>query len=145
VVVLSHREVALNKIAKGSIKMKSMLLIVTEKLVLDGEPQMARRVTTFPNHLVKFRRDGVADPVENNVVHLYPPWIIGRSIIHDVLDEGIALKSLLYEATPAGVVGGGVVEDDVHQLADIEDHDRLKVKASNDRVFVGQRGGGDEL
>jgi hypothetical protein len=46
---------------------------------------------------------------------------------------------------PAGVVGGGGVEDDVHQLVDVEHCSRLKVKSSDDRVFIGHRGGGDEL
>jgi hypothetical protein len=50
-----------------------MLLTVTEKLVLDGEPEVTRRATAFPDHLVKIRRDGVADPVENDVVHPNPP------------------------------------------------------------------------
>jgi hypothetical protein len=45
----------------------------------------------------------------------------------------------------ADVVGGGGVKDDVHQLVDIEHYSHLKVKSSNDRVFVGRRGGGDEL
>jgi hypothetical protein len=45
---------------------------------------------------------------------------------------------------PAGVVGGGGVKDDVHQLVDIEHCDCLKVMSSDDRVFMGQRGGGDE-
>jgi hypothetical protein len=44
---------------------------------------------------------------------------------------------------PAGVVGGGV-EDDVHQLVDVEHCSCLKVKYGDDRVFVGRRGGGDE-
>jgi hypothetical protein len=53
--------------------MKSTLLTVTEKLVLDGEPQVARRAPAFPDHLVKLRQDGVTDPVEDDVVHPYPP------------------------------------------------------------------------
>jgi hypothetical protein len=76
----------LNKSTKGSIKVKSTLLTVTEKLVLDGELEVARRATAFPDHLVKIRRDGVADPVEDNAVHLNPPRIIGRSVVRDVLD-----------------------------------------------------------
>jgi hypothetical protein len=51
--VLIYREVILNKSMKGSIKMKSMLLMITEKLVLDGELEVARRATAFPDHLVK--------------------------------------------------------------------------------------------
>jgi hypothetical protein len=52
-VVLIGREVTLNKSMKGSIKVKSTLLTVTEKLVLDGEPKVARHATVFPDHLVK--------------------------------------------------------------------------------------------
>jgi hypothetical protein len=43
----------------------------------------------------------------------------------------------------ANVVGG--VEDDVHQLVDVEHCGRPKVKSGDDRVFVGRRGGGDEV
>jgi hypothetical protein len=46
---------------------------------------------------------------------------------------------------PADIVGGGEVGDDVHPLADVEHYGRLKVKSGDDRVFVGRRGGGDEL
>jgi hypothetical protein len=67
--ILIDREVTLNKSTKGSIKMKSTLLTVTEKLVLNGEPEVARRATVFSNHLVKIHRDGVADPVEHGAAH----------------------------------------------------------------------------
>jgi hypothetical protein len=91
VAVLIDREVTLNKSTKGSIKVKSTLLTVTEKLVLDGEPEVARRATAFSNHLVKVRRDGVADPVKDGAVHPNSPRIIGRSVVRDVLDQGVAL------------------------------------------------------
>jgi hypothetical protein len=122
---------------------KSTLLTVIEKLVLDGEPEVARRAIAFPDHLVKIHQDGVADPVEDDVVHPNPPWIIGRGVVCDVLDQGVALYSLLHKITPAGVVGG--VEDDVHQLVSVDHCSRLKVKSGDDRVFIGRRGGGDEL
>jgi hypothetical protein len=91
VVVLIDREITLNKSTKYSIKVKSMLLTVIEKLVLNGEPEVARRATVFPDHLVKICWDGVADPVEDDIVHLNPPRIIKRSVVHDVLDQGVAL------------------------------------------------------
>jgi hypothetical protein len=93
VVVLSHREVALNKIVKGSVKMKSVLLMVTVKLILNGKPQMVCRATAFPDHLVEFQQDGVANPIEDDTVHPYPPQIIGQSIVRDMFDEGVALKA----------------------------------------------------
>jgi hypothetical protein len=89
--VLIDREVTLNKSVKSSIKVKSTVLMVTENLVLDGKPEVARRATAFPDHLVKIHRDGVADPVEDDAVHPNPPWISGRSVICDVLEKGVAL------------------------------------------------------
>jgi hypothetical protein len=53
--VLIDREVTLNKSTKGSIKVKSTVLTVTEKLVLNSEPEVARCATVFPDHLVKIR------------------------------------------------------------------------------------------
>jgi hypothetical protein len=76
---------------KSSIKVKSTVLTVTEKLVLDGEPEVARCATTFPDNLVKIHRDGVADPVEDDDVHPNPPWISGRSVVCYVLEKGVAL------------------------------------------------------
>jgi hypothetical protein len=40
---------------KGNIKVKSTLLMVTEKLVLDGELEMALGATAFSDYLVKIR------------------------------------------------------------------------------------------
>jgi hypothetical protein len=40
---------------------------------------------------MKIRRDGVVDPVEDDAVHPNPPGIIGRSVVRDVLDQGVAL------------------------------------------------------
>jgi hypothetical protein len=91
VAVLIDREVTLNKSMKGSIKVNSTLLTVNEKLVLDGEPEVACRATVFPDHLVKIRRDEVADPVEDDAVHLNPSQIIGRSVVRHMLDQGVAL------------------------------------------------------
>jgi hypothetical protein len=84
-VVLIERKVTLNKSMKGSIKMKSTVLTVTETLVLDDESEVACCATTFPDHLVKIRRDGVAYPVEDDAVHPNPPQISGQSVIRDVL------------------------------------------------------------
>jgi hypothetical protein len=84
--VLIDREVTLNKSTKVGIKVKSIVLTVTEKLVLDGETEVARCATVFSDLLVKIRRDGVADPVEYDVVHLNPPRISARSVIRDVLE-----------------------------------------------------------
>jgi hypothetical protein len=80
------QEATLNKCAKSSIKVKSTVLTVTEKLVLDGEPKVARHATAFPDHLVKIRRDGVADPVEDDAVHPNPPRISGWSVVRNVLE-----------------------------------------------------------
>jgi hypothetical protein len=70
---------------------KSTSLTVTEKLVPDGEPEVAHRATAFPDHLVKIHQDGATDLVENDVVHLNPPRVSGRSVVRDVLEQGVAL------------------------------------------------------
>jgi hypothetical protein len=72
--VLIDREVTLNKSMKGSIKVKSTLFMVTEKLILDGESEVARYATAFPDHLVKIHRDGVADPVEQESRTMFTNW-----------------------------------------------------------------------
>jgi hypothetical protein len=54
-IVLIDREVTMNKSVKHSIMVKSTVLTITEKLVLDDEPEVARRATMFPDHLVKIR------------------------------------------------------------------------------------------
>jgi hypothetical protein len=84
--VLIDREVSLNKSTKCSINVKSTVLMVTEKLVLDGEPVVTRCAIAFPDHLVKIRRDGVADPVKDDVVHPNPPRISEWSVVRDVLE-----------------------------------------------------------
>jgi hypothetical protein len=84
--VLIDREVTLNKSVKSSIKVKSTVLTVTEKLVLNDELEVAHRATASPDHLVKIRQDGVADPVENDAVHSNPPRINGQSVVRDVLE-----------------------------------------------------------
>jgi hypothetical protein len=89
--ILIDREVTLNKSMKDNIKVKSTVLTVTEKLVLDGEPEVTHRATAFPNYLVKIHRDGVADPVEDDAVHPNPHRIGGRSVICDMFKQGIAL------------------------------------------------------
>jgi hypothetical protein len=89
--VLIDREVTLNKSTKDSIKVKSAMLMVTEKLILDGESEVAHRATVFLDHLVKIHRDGVADPVEDDAVQPNPPRIGGRSVVRDMFEQGIAL------------------------------------------------------
>jgi hypothetical protein len=53
VAILIDLDVILNKSMKGSIKVKSTLLMVTEKLVLDGMLEVTRCAIAFPDHLVK--------------------------------------------------------------------------------------------
>jgi hypothetical protein len=123
-----------------SIKVKGALLTVSEKLVLDSQPQVARSGTTFPNHLMELRGDRDADPVENDAVHPTPARIGGRSNVRvDVVEEGVALEDHHHQVTPAGVGGGARVEDDVHDGTDVEDGRCLEVKTGNDSLLIGRR------
>jgi hypothetical protein len=140
VAVLTYGEIPLDKVTKSSVKVKGALLMVTEKLVLDSEPQVTRGGTTFPNHLMELQGDRVANPVEDDAVHLAPARIDGRSDIRvDVVEEGVALKDHHHQVTLAGVGGGGGVEDDVHEGADVEDGHCLEVKTGDDGLLIGGR------
>jgi hypothetical protein len=68
----------------------------------------------------------------------------------DLLSNKMKINLYMFRVLMLNDVGGEVhnadgVEDDVHQLVDIEDRDRLKMEVGDDCVFVGQRGGGDDL
>jgi hypothetical protein len=70
--------------------MKSTCLTITEELVLQGEPQVARRTATLPNDLLKIDSDRVGEPAEDNSVHPGPRRIIGEGVIgEDVVGEGV--------------------------------------------------------
>jgi hypothetical protein len=139
--VLAHGEITLHKVTEGSIKVKGALLAVTEKLVLDSLPQMAHSGTTFLNHLMELWGDRVADPVEDDAVHPAPAQIGGRSDVRvDVVEEGVALEDHHHQVTPAGVGGGGGVEDDVHEGEDVESGCCLEVKTGDDSLLIGGRG-----
>jgi hypothetical protein len=56
---------------------KGTLLTIVEKLVLDGEVEVAHCTAVFSYHMVKIHRDGVADPVEDDAVHQNSHRIIG--------------------------------------------------------------------
>jgi hypothetical protein len=117
---------------------KGALLTVTEKLVLDSESQVARDGTTFLNHLMKFRGDRVADPIEDDTVHPAPARIGGRSDVRvSVVEEGVALEDHHHQVTPADIGGGGGVEDDVHEGANVEDGRCLEVKTDDDGLLIG--------
>jgi hypothetical protein len=56
-----------------------------------------------------------------------------------VVEEGVALEDHHHQVTPAGVVGGGGVEDDVHEGTDVEDGRCLEVKTGDDGLLIGGR------
>jgi hypothetical protein len=56
-----------------------------------------------------------------------------------LVEEGVALEDHHHQVTPAGVGGGGV-EDDVHEGADVEDSRCLEVKTGDDSLLIGGRG-----
>jgi hypothetical protein len=89
---------------------------------------------------MELQGDRVANPVEDDAVHLAPARIDGRSDIRvDMVEEGVALKDHHHQVTPAGVGGGGGVEDDVHEGADVEDGRCLEVKTGDDGLLIGGR------
>jgi hypothetical protein len=67
-----------------------MCLTVTEELVLQDEPQVARGTTTLPNDLLKIGSDRVGEPAEDDSVHPGPCRIVGEAVIgENVVGEGV--------------------------------------------------------
>jgi hypothetical protein len=75
---------------------KSTCLMITEELVLQGEPQVARGTTMLPNDLLKIDSDRVGEPAEDYNVHPGPHRIIGEGVIgENVVGEGVPCQGHL--------------------------------------------------
>jgi hypothetical protein len=100
---------------EGSIKEKSTCLTITEELDLQGEPQVARGMTTCPNDLLKMGCDHVGEPTEDDSIQLGPHKIIGEGVVgEDVVGKGVPCQGHHHQITPDGVAGGHSVPHDVH-------------------------------
>jgi hypothetical protein len=110
VAVVAHGEIALYKIAEGSIKVKSTCLMITKELVLEFKPQVSRGVAAFPNDLHRIRGDRVGEPGKDDDILPGPAWVVGEGIIRlDVVGEGISHQGQQHVLMPPGlVVGHGV-------------------------------------
>jgi hypothetical protein len=64
--------------------------MITEELVLQGEPQVAHRMAMLLNDLLKIGSDHVGELVEDDSVHLGPCRIIGEGIVgEDMVGKGV--------------------------------------------------------
>jgi hypothetical protein len=69
---------------------KSTCLTITNELVLQGEPQVARRTTTLPNDFLKIGSDRVGEPAEGDSIDPGPRRIVSEGIIgEDVISEEV--------------------------------------------------------
>jgi hypothetical protein len=94
--------------------------MITEELVLQGEPQVARRTVTLPNDLLKIGSDCVGELAEDDSVHPGPHRIVSEGVIgEDMVGKGVPCQGHQHQVTPDGVVGGRSVQHDVHQLANV--------------------------
>jgi hypothetical protein len=138
VAVLSHTEVTLYKVVKGSIKVKSICLTITEELVHQGKPQVARWMTTLPNNLLKIGSDHVGDRAEDNNVHPDPRRIVGEGDVREnMVGEGVPCQGHQHQVTPDGIVGGHSVQHDVHQLTNVWNCHCLNVEVGDECRVVG--------
>jgi hypothetical protein len=70
---------------------KSTRFLVTEKLVVEGDPHVPCNVATPLNDLLEILGDHVDEPVEDDVAHSCPCRVVGEGIIRlDVVGEGIS-------------------------------------------------------
>jgi hypothetical protein len=113
------------------------------KLVVEGEPQVPRSVATLPNDLLVILGNHVGDPGKDDDVHSSPHRIVGEGVVALYMDsEEISRQGHQLEITPEGVVRGRGVEDDAHQLVNVRNHRSLEVEVGDDgHVVRGVHGG----
>jgi hypothetical protein len=74
---------------------KSTHLSVTEKLVVEGDPQVPRNAAMPSNDLLEILRDRVGEPVEDDIIHSSPCKFVGEGIVRlDVVGEGVSRKAI---------------------------------------------------
>jgi hypothetical protein len=116
----------------------STCLTITEELVLQGEPQVARGTTTLPNDLLKIGSDRVGEPAEGNSIHPGPRRIIGEGVIgENVVGEGVSCQGHQHQVTSDDVVRGSSVQHDGHQLANVWYCHCLNVEVGDECRVVG--------
>jgi hypothetical protein len=105
VAVLSHQEITLDEVAKHGVEVKGTCLAVADELVLERQPGLTCRDATFSGDVLKVDADGAENPGDDNVVHLFSGWIVGRrSVEEDMGGKFVALEGEHHLIAPAGVV-----------------------------------------
>ncbi|AQL02389.1 Nudix hydrolase 14 chloroplastic [Zea mays] len=86
--VLSHREITLDEVAKHGVEVKGTCLAVADELVLERQPGLMRRDAMFPGDVLKVNVDGAENPGDDNAVHPFPGWIVGRRSVEEDMGGG---------------------------------------------------------
>jgi hypothetical protein len=114
-----------------------MCLVITEELVLQGEPQVVRGTATLPNDLLKIGSDRVGQPAEDDSVHPGSRRIIDEGVVgEDIVGEGVLCQGHQHQVTSDGGVGGCSVQHDVHQLANVWYRRCLNVEVGDERRVI---------
>jgi hypothetical protein len=105
-IVLIHREIAMSKLAEGSLKVQNSSLAVAEELSLKGTLDPVSRIVRHTNDVLKFGREGAMDLGKDHLIHQEP---ILRGVSdrgEDVVSEGVAAEGLQDLVAPPRVLSG---------------------------------------
>jgi hypothetical protein len=97
-------EVTMVDVAERGIEEKCTCFTITDKLVLEHEPNLARGDTTLLVDALKLAGDHVEDLGDDNALHVLPCWVVdGRGIEENVVSQIIALQGEQNLIAPAGI------------------------------------------
>ena len=127
----------MDKIAELDVEVEGARLPVAEELVLEGAPDGAGGGGTVDHYLGEVGGDRAGDPGLDDAVHARPVRELGRREI----GEDVGLQRVLADdekdlISPAGVVAGVQIEDDVDEAPNVLYADGLSVQVDQGGGFM---------
>jgi hypothetical protein len=127
--VVSHVEFSLHEHVKLCFEVKDTNLALTERLVLDGDPCLARGIWSLMDDLHQLLGDGTEDPRQHDAVEVV---LVRRvdAVGEDVVIQRITAEGEEEEVTSAGIdgAGGDRLQDDLDEGVDVRDRCSLGVQ-----------------
>uniref|UniRef100_J3L0C0 Uncharacterized protein n=1 Tax=Oryza brachyantha TaxID=4533 RepID=J3L0C0_ORYBR len=137
--VVCDREITLNEVAKLDVEVEGACLPVSQKLGLQGEPNITGSGVALDHGLGEVNGDGAGDPGFDDIVHACPVGEVRRGEVgEDMVLERVFADDEKDLIVPAGVVAGVGVDDDVDKASDVLDADGLCVQVDDGGGFMRQ-------
>jgi hypothetical protein len=135
--IFVHIHVTLNVGPEHDVEVESIGLMVTEELLLDGNPSLMICVAALLNNVMELDGEHTKESVEDDNVH---HSLAGKSRISGVRDdmvvEGVPLQHQHDEVTPTDVVAGEGVKDDGDDGSDVLDTNNLGIDVGDEGGLI---------